>query len=233
MSKDKAPNINPVYRRKNTGKNRKIRHLLQQEHAGQSIGPITKGIDIFGITKGQFSLINIMEHVIQYTGPVDITIATWTTSDAETKKLYDFLESGAIRTLRLLVDRSFSTRRPETCQRLIEAFGPDCIRATRTHAKFVTLRNSEWNMVIRTSANLNENKRIEVFDISDDADMATYCDNMIDMLFADPLDWTASTFSTFSSGGGVGGKDIFNAPKAPEKIEVDLGTPDWDIDIDF
>lgn len=36
------------------------------------------GDDICGITNGQFSLIDIIDHVLTQTGPADVAIATWT-----------------------------------------------------------------------------------------------------------------------------------------------------------
>ena len=46
--------------------------------AAQIIGPIKPGDDICGITNGQFSLIDVVEHVLNQTGPADVAIATRT-----------------------------------------------------------------------------------------------------------------------------------------------------------
>ena len=50
---------------------------------------------------------------------------------------------------------------------LREKFGDDSIRITRNHCKFVVFKNENWNLVLRTSMNLNLNRRLEDFEISD------------------------------------------------------------------
>lgn len=57
------------------------------------------------------------------------------------------------------------------------------MRSTRSHAKFVTLRNDDWNLAIRTSMNLNENERLELLEISDDPALADFLDGQVDQIF--------------------------------------------------
>ena len=45
---------------------------------------------------------------------------------------------------------------------------------TKTHAKFVVMTNAEFNIVVLTSANFNENKRMEFFQIRNDRAVANY-----------------------------------------------------------
>ena len=49
---------------------------------------------------------------------------------------------------------------------LVEKFG-NVVSTTNSHSKFILIKNDNWNIVIRTSMNLNENKRMENFEISD------------------------------------------------------------------
>lgn len=65
---------------------------------------------------------------------------------------------------------------------MLDRFG-DCIRTTRIHAKFVVIRNEQWNIVIRTSANLNKNVRLENFEIDDDKDFADFFQKFFDEAF--------------------------------------------------
>ena len=234
MQKSKSPKLAPeliAYRRKSIDKNREKRHLMQGEEARHSVGELYSGCEIFGLTKGQFSSINLIEECLNQTGSADVTIATWTTAHAEIKKAEAFLHNGLIRSLRFLVDRSFPNRQPEYCRSLIETFGEDSIRATRTHAKFITIRNEEWDLVIRSSMNLNENRRIEIFEISDDKGMAEYLDGIVDMLYTDPLDWTASNFSAF--GGVSKDEQKIIRDSVVEEGVVDSGNPDFDMDFDI
>lgn len=84
----------------------------------------------------------------------------------------------------MIVDFSFPTRQPEYCAALRERFGDACLRVTKTHAKFVLIRNADWSIVIRSSMNLNENRRLESFEVSDCPAMADFLEQVIDELFA-------------------------------------------------
>ena len=64
-----------------------------------------------------------------------------------------------------------------------DVFGPDSIRATRSHAKFVLIRNEAWAVLITTSMNLNLNPRIEQFEMTDDAARADLFAEFADALF--------------------------------------------------
>ena len=186
MPKTKAAPQKPkVYRRKrDTMSGRVVRRVLCMESVADAVGPIEPGMEIFGLTMGAFSLVDLIEHVLGYTGPADVTISTWTAANADISFANKLLTSGGIRSLRFVVDFSFQSRQPAYCAALREAFGDNAIRVTRAHAKFVLIRNAEWNLVIRTSMNLNECRRLETFEVSDDPEMAAWLGEIVDELFA-------------------------------------------------
>ena len=64
-----------------------------------------------------------------------------------------------------------------------QLFGTECIRAVRTHAKFVVVRNEEWAVVVRTSMNLNENPRLENIEITTDAGFADFFESIVADIF--------------------------------------------------
>ena len=152
---------------------REVRHLMYGESARKSIGDIYSGMEIFGLTKGQYSIINVIETVLEQTGAADVLISTWTAANAEIKKAEKFLANKMINKLHFIVDRSFKTRQKKYYEQLISAFG-DVVSETDTHAKFILISNDEWKIVIRTSMNLNENKRLENFEISDSPELFSY-----------------------------------------------------------
>ena len=86
-------------------KNREIRHAMYGENAKRAIGKIYKGIDLHCLNKGQFSIINVIEEVLEQTGQADVIISTWTASGAEIKKAEQFLNNGKINRLNFIVDR--------------------------------------------------------------------------------------------------------------------------------
>jgi hypothetical protein len=174
-----------------TGRRRRIRKCLT-ENAAQAIGTIERRMELYGFSKGQFNLIDILVWLVQQTGPADVSVATWTAASVEIENTHRLLQTGAIRSLRFLVDFSFPRRQPRYCAELREAFGDDVIRVTKTHAKFLLIRNTKWNLVVRTSMNLNANACFENFEISDDKAMAEFLEGVIADVFAQST--SAETF---------------------------------------
>lgn len=156
--------------------------------AASAIGKITPGCEIFSLTNGQFSIVDILEHCLRATGPATLDIATWTAADGDLRRAHAFLLSQQITKCRFVVDPSFKTRKPEFCETLIGLFGNDAIRTTPLHGKFAVIRNSEWNLAIRTSMNLNVNRRIESVEISDDADLSDLLSEFVNEVFARSAD---------------------------------------------
>ena len=171
------------HRRETYDRKREVRHSLCIPIAAESIGPITPGCEIYGLTGGQFSLVDIIVHCLQATGPADVTVSTWTAANADLGFAYRLLADGNIRSIRFIVDFSFPRREPEYCAALRERFGDEAIRITKNHCKFVLIRNEKWNLSLRTSMNLNENRRLENFEISDDAELCEYLVSVVDQMF--------------------------------------------------
>ena len=177
----KTPRVS-AHRR--TPEERTIRRSLNAKAAEEAVGPITRGCEIYGLSKGQFSLVDLVLHCLRASGPADVVISTWTAAGADIEFAYKLLSEGSIRSLRFLVDFSFPARARSYCAALRERFGDEAIRITKNHCKFVLIRNEAWNLVLRTSMNLNENRRLENYEISDDRDLADYLASVVDSLFA-------------------------------------------------
>jgi len=125
------------------------------------------GLRVCGLTGGQFSLIDLLDAVLDITGPADVAISTWTAGVNDTEAAKRAESMGRITRLRMLVDRSFLNRQPKYASRLVDLYGPESIRTCRIHAKFVVVTNDDWNVLISTSMNLNMNRRIESYDVSE------------------------------------------------------------------
>lgn len=179
------------------GVKRDFRHGMRGESAARCIGRIEKGCDIFGLTKGDFSMIDILRHIAKEIGPCDIDMGTWTAAAAEITQAFDMLGDGNIRTMRFLVDRSFPQRQPKYFASLKAKFGIDCIRMARFHAKFILLENEEYSVAVRTSMNLNLNERIEFYEISEGSPIGGYLKQIVDHHFALPLEDSYAGFKDF------------------------------------
>jgi hypothetical protein len=207
--------------KRDTISGRTIRKGIAAKIASEAIGPITPGCEIFGLNKGQFSLIDIIDHCLTATGPADVMISTWTAAGADLGFANALMTSGAIRSLRFVVDFSFPTRQPEYCAALRERFGDACLRVTKTHAKFVVIQNSQWSIVIRSSMNLNENRRLETFEISDHPGMAAFLLGMVADLFSSQEAGAGFTNTPYQN---VVGFERFAEDSAPESLDLKAST---------
>jgi hypothetical protein len=162
---------------------RELRDLTAGQNAGQALEGLRPGCELFGFTVGQFSLINLLIVALEKTGPADVTLTTWTAARKEIGDANRLLRSGFLRSIRFLVDYSFPRRQPAYCKLLRDRFGDESIRLSKCHAKFILIRNDGWNLVIRTSMNLNKNARFEQFEVSDDLAMADYLEGVVDRVF--------------------------------------------------
>jgi hypothetical protein len=169
--------------KRNTMRGREVRRTLCAKLVGEAVGTIDSGCEIYGLTKGQWSLIDLIEYCLEATGPAELVISTWTAANADITFANRLFKNGAITGLRFLVDFSFPSRQPAYCAALRESFGDEAVRLTKNHAKFVLITNATWSLVVRTSMNLNENRRLENFEISDSAEMADFLLSVINEIF--------------------------------------------------
>lgn len=153
------------------------------ESAARLIGAIEPGTEITGLTNGQFGLIDIIEHVLAEIGPADVAISTWTMGIYDADRCAAFCANGQISSIRWLVDPSMFGRRPELSVPLLRAFGAGAFRPVNTHAKFCTLVNAIAAVTIRSSMNLNPNRRMETFDITESRDLAAFFNAVVDDVF--------------------------------------------------
>lgn len=134
--------------------------------AAALIGDLDPGDEISGITNGQFSLIDITEHVLNQCGPSDVCVATWTMGIYDVERAVAFVRNGLIKSIQFIVDPSIFTRKPELSALLVQGFGVGSFRPVASHAKFLTVRGRDLAVCVRSSMNLNPNNRVESFDLS-------------------------------------------------------------------
>lgn len=161
---------------------RKVR-ISKQGAAADAIGKLEHDQDVYILTFGQFSLIDALCEILDQTGPADVVVSSWTAADAHLEKTASMIESASIRSFKMILDRSFESRQPEYCYHMRQLFGADCIRHVRSHAKFLLIRNDDWNIVVRTSMNLNENPRLENIEITDNRLFADFFQLVVDDIF--------------------------------------------------
>jgi hypothetical protein len=142
------------------------------------------GCELVGLTRGQFSLTDLLEAVLKKTGPAALSISTWTAASASVQTMLELLQTGQINSCRWLVDTTFVRRVPALVAQIRKEFGADAIRVTRTHAKFATVTNDEWQVAIRSSMNLNQNPRLESYELGHDPQLCAWLEQVLTDVWA-------------------------------------------------
>lgn len=136
-------------------------------HAADAIGPIEAGLSVFLLTRGQFSMLDMLQHVIQQIGPSSVSIWTWAIADYEVEAMAALMASSAIVSARLIVDRSAEQRSAPTIAAWRSRFGVEAVRVCKNHAKIARVWTAERRVLLRGSMNLNFNPRFEQADVTE------------------------------------------------------------------
>lgn len=160
--------------------NRLIEDQRRAASAAEAIAGLERdGCELVGLTRGQFSLTDMIEAILQKTGPAALSISTWTAASASVQSMLELLQTGQITSCRWLVDTTFVRRVPALVAQIRKEFGDDTIRVTRTHAKFATVTNADWKIAIRSSMNLNQNPRLESYELGHDRQMCAWLEQVL------------------------------------------------------
>lgn len=164
-----------------TGGVRRVIH--RTETAMEVIGPLSPGVRVTGLTAGQFSAIDAMEHMVDELGPADVRISTWTTGLYDVQRAKDIRIEGRINSVRMLLDRGTFEKSPKFAGPLIEVLGIDAFRCLSVHAKVIIVSGAGGSAVMRSSMNLNKNLRTEQFDIDVCDEVAAFYTDWFDALW--------------------------------------------------
>lgn len=135
--------------------------------AQETIGPIERGMHLFAMTRGQFSMIDAILHCLDVVGTASVSVWTWAVADYEVEAMGGLMARDAIREGTLICDASSDNRSPEVIQKWRDRFGADHVRICRNHSKVARVWNDEFRILLRGSMNLNYNPRFEQLDITE------------------------------------------------------------------
>lgn len=194
--------------------------------AAEFVGELEPGFRLFGFTKGQFSIADVLDNVIrQIGGPGRFYAATWTIGRRDGEILAALKRDGLLEFVRIVTDRSFermSEERRARCSWLIHEFGVDSFRVTHNHAKVAAYRFGLWAIALQTSGNMNLNIRTEQVSLEDNADVACAIIDYVDEVHR------------LRPGGfdfGEEGQTVFNSltfGSESASLSVQGGRPGWD-----
>jgi hypothetical protein len=137
------------------------------ECAAECIGPISRDMSLFAITRGQFSMIDAIFHCLKETGPAAVSVWTWTIADYEVEAMAGLMARQEIASGRLIIDQSADRRNATIIEQWRQRFGDQQVRICKNHAKIARVWNEGFRLLLRGSMNLNFNPRFEQLDITE------------------------------------------------------------------
>lgn len=163
---------------------RQLLKLFRKETAAEFVGEVSPGFHRWGFSKGQFSLIDLIENVLhKLPEPAAVSLSTWTVAKADLSRLNELIDSDAISSFRILIDATFYSRQPQLIAAIRAKHGPEAIRITKNHAKFVTFSAGLFRIICRTSMNLNFNPRLEDIEVKDDPELFDFLEEIVTAIF--------------------------------------------------
>jgi len=164
---------------------RRARAIETFGNAADAIGPITADTNVFLLTRGQFSMIDIVRHVLADLGPAAVSLWTWAIADYEVEVLGGLMADRNVTAARLILDRSAEHRNAPIVRHWRQQFGDDTVRVCKNHAKIARVWTPTLRVLIRGSMNLNYNPRFEQADVTTngaDFDLITEIENALPIL---------------------------------------------------
>lgn len=163
---------------------RKVRTVAHRTgNAAETIGKLAAGDRVTGVTAGQFSSIDALEHMVNELGPADVSISTWTTGLYDVARAAELRANRLLGSVRMLIDRGTFEKSPQFAGPLIKSLGVDAFRCLSVHAKVTIVSGARGSAVMRSSMNLNKNLRTEQFDIDVCDEVAGFYSEWFDALW--------------------------------------------------
>jgi hypothetical protein len=137
------------------------KYQLDQINKGiaEVIGEPEMGLSIHFTTGARWSAHNLLHYLLKFTGPADVTFATWSMSEDAVRLLLAMKESGMIKEINCLLDKRIKVRAPASLQLAEKQFNR--LQLKSCHAKATIIENETWQIAVIGSANYSINPRIE------------------------------------------------------------------------
>ena len=173
-----------IFKTAKIDRKRELRDLRRQQSAAEALEGFDQSVEIYGFTKGQFSVVDLFQEAIRIVGESDLVISTWTASPVDVKRVLEFSDSKQIKSAKWLFDHTFQNRSPGLAHEIRKVFGEETIRIGQNHSKFFMLSNDKWKLFCHSSMNLNLNPRFENFCIKHDPELFYFHQDIIDEIWA-------------------------------------------------
>lgn len=133
---------------------------------------------------GKWSLFHLLSHCLQYTGPADVRISSFSLSENAVRSFINNKQSGLIKSISLLFDVSIPHRKIDLMLFAREVFSE--IRLCPNHSKIILI-DGNCKVCIISSQNLTPNPRLEVGVLFTTDDHYNFYSNVFDSFFDNAL----------------------------------------------
>lgn len=180
---DKPDPVGPLVFRSRRPTPRKVfARMTQRQAAHEALTEWTPDEHVSMLTKGQFSLVQLLEAVLAKVGPANLTLSAWVASPAELDVVVGWVKDNRVASLRLILDLLVQSREPEAAALMRHVFGADKVAFTRNHARFALVETAAHRLVVRSSADLTNNPSLELHSVEDDPGLfvclSAFCDDV-------------------------------------------------------
>jgi len=176
-------------------------------------------MSLFAVTRGQWSMIDAILHVLDQVGPAQLSLWTWTVAEYEVEVLTRLRKDARVTDGRLVIDAVARAKNAAIIREWKQSFGAESVRYVTNHAKIARVHSeSGMRLLLRGSMNLNFNPRFENFDITEggaDYDLVERIEGELPIL-----------------GDGCSGSDVWAASKVgdafdPQQLALFQGAKVW------
>ncbi len=150
----------------------------------EHIGALQPGQQYVYLTGGKWSNHQLLQYLLEKTGPADVYATTWTISEAPVRVMKQLLDAGQMRSLTLLTDHRIKSRAPQAWQ-LMQSL-PATVHLSKCHAKVTVVIGDVHALVVINSQNMTSNPRIEAGTVLFDRGAAEFFRNAILNIIAAP-----------------------------------------------
>jgi hypothetical protein len=151
-----------------------------------SLPKLERNTQLHFCTEGKWSSHELLAKLLEITGPADVELTSYSFTEDPVRMLTQYLDSGIIKNLMVLVDKRVKVQNPSAYQLAVANFR--YMKLVQIHAKVMIIRNDKYSITVISSANYTRNKRIEVGCITENFEIAMFHQNWIAKHFKDDMD---------------------------------------------
>lgn len=99
--------------------------MFNTEEASKALIGFGKNCRLSGLTRGKFSLIDLIRALLAHTGRADIICCTWSAGIKDAHQVKWLVDTDLVSSFQLVTDRSYETRQPKYAISIEQLFGKE------------------------------------------------------------------------------------------------------------